>query len=425
MRGLRQMFSETIAMSHLVPLLGSAYHPPGSPRAGHRRIGQLTTQQRREDIEVSVYMRERGDGPSVQQSLAWLAAQPPAARRHLDGQRLRDQHGYAPADRDRLVRWAQESGLCVTGDNPALRRVTLRGPAEKLGQLFGVDLARYSVDTAGGRVDYRGHSGPVRLPAPLAGSITAVLGLDDRPAAHPQVRQAGPMRPGLVSYEPSELASIYAYPRLPDDGAGMHLVAGMIELGGTVHAPDVAAAFQRLGLTPPSIVNVSVDGAAPQSDPAGADVEVALDYQVIGAMVLAVAPRAELTIVSYNAPNTERGFVDAVAAAAADDTRRPAAVSISWGSAEDSWSLQGMRAMDATFAAGSLRGLTYSAAAGDQGSANAEYDGFQHPEFPASSPHVWACGGTTLLAVRGRIVSETVWKDRKSTRLNSSHVAIS
>ena len=56
-------------------------------------------------------------------------------------------------------------------------------------------------------------------------------------------------------------------------------------------------------------------------------------------------------------------------------------------------------------------GVTFSAAAGDAGSTNDEIDGFQHPEFPASSPHAWACGGTTLLAARGRIRTETVWNE--------------
>ena len=316
-----------------------------------------------------------------------------------------------PHDRDLVVSWARQHGLRVTAENAMTRRIALRGPAERCAQLFGVELSRFSSETSGRSVEYRGHTGPVRLPQQLAGVVTSVLGLDDRPIAHPHVRQAGGTRPALVSYDPPEVAGIYAYPHLPAEGRGMQLVAGMIELGGVVHSADVAASFARLGLTPPTIVNVAIDGAVPRSDPDGADVEIALDYQVIGAMIAAMAPHAQVTIVSYNAPNTERGFVDAVAAAAADDARRPSAVSISWGGDEDGWSLQGMRAMDDAFATGSLRGLTYSAAAGDQGSADAHVDGLQHPEFPASSPHVWSCGGTTMLAVRGRIVSEAVWNE--------------
>src|SRR6202035_6175165 len=116
------------------------------------------------------------------------------------------------------------------------------------------------------------------------------------------------------------------FPRLANGGQGVELVAAMVELGGVVHPFDVAASFARLGLNAPDITNVLLDGATPTPDPDGADVEVALDYQVIASMVAAMAPKAHLTIVSYNAPNSERGFIDAAATAASDPIRRPPAV---------------------------------------------------------------------------------------------------
>src|SRR5439155_1242413 len=85
-----------------------------------------------------------------------------------------------------------------------------------------------------------------------------------------------------------------------------------------------------------------------------------------------------------------------------------------WGAPEDDWTLQGMRGLDSAFASGSARGVTYSAAAGDAGSTNAETDGLQHAEFPASSPSVWACGGTAVLAAAGRITREVVWNELRS-----------
>ena len=38
-------------------------------------------------------------------------------------------------------------------------------------------------------------------------------------------------------------------------------------------------------------------------------------------------------------------------------------------------------------------------------------DGKNHVDFPASSPHVLACGGTSLHSASGAITSETVWND--------------
>ena len=396
-------------MPDSVALRGSAFHPAGGTRAGHRRIRKLTAAELRADAGVTLLLRERPTGPTTAQSLAWLQSLPDARARHLDLAQLTARHGFAPSDRDRVVRWATAAGLQLTFEDAATRRVMVRGSAEQLARAFEVDLERFRWDQADGRTDeYRGHSGPVHLPAHLSGVIDGVFGLDDRPIARSHVRSLDDGREAVFAYDPSQIAALYDYPRLANGGEGVELVAAMIELGGVVHPFDLAASFARLGLPAPDITNVWIDGATPTPDPDGADVEVALDYQIIGGMVAAMAPKAHLTIVTYNAPNSERGFIDA---AAADAARHPAAVSISWGSPEDHWSHQGIRGLDSAFATGALHGVTFSAAAGDSGSTNDELDGRQHPGFPASSPHVWACGGTTLLAARGRIRTEIVWNE--------------
>jgi kumamolisin len=399
-------------MPDSVPLRGSTYHPAGGTRPGHRSLRKLSEAEMHADAGVTLLLRERTSGPTTAQSLSWLQSLPDPSARHLDIAQLTARHGVDAADRDRVVRWATASGLQVTGEDAATRRVMLRGSAEQLARAFEVDLERFAWERPDGRsVEYRGHRGPVRLPAHLDRLVDGVYGLDDRPLARSHVHGLDDGRTAMFAYDPPQLASLYDFPRLANGGEGVELVAAMIELGGVVHPFDVAASFARMGLAAPDITNVWLDGARPTPDPDGADVEVALDYQVIGGMVAAMAPKAHLTIVSYNAPNCERGFIDAAATAASDAIRHPAAVSISWGAPEDHWSPQGMRGLDAAFATGALHGVTFSAAAGDAGSTNNEIDGYQHPEFPASSPHAWACGGTTLLAARGRIRTETVWNE--------------
>ena len=399
-------------MPDSVPLRGSAYHPTEGTRPGHRSLRKLNEAELHADAGVTLLLRERTGGPTTAQSLAWLQSLPDPSTHHLDIAQLTARHGFDAADRDRVVRWATAAGLEIAAEDAPTRRVMLRGSVEQLSRTFEVDLERFGWQRPDGRsVEYRGHHGPVRLPAHLDRIVEGVFGLDDRPLARSHLRGIDDGRSAVFSYDPSQLASLYDFPRLADGGQGVELVAAMVELGGVVHPFDLAASFARLGLPAPDITNVWLDGATPTPDPNGADVEVALDYQVIGAMVAAMAPKAHVTIVSYNAPNSERGFIDAAATAASDAIRHPAAVSISWGAPEDHWSPQGMRGLDAALATGALHGVTFSAAAGDAGSTNDEIDGYQHPEFPASSPHAWACGGTTLLAAGGRIRTETVWNE--------------
>jgi len=89
----------------------------------------------------------------------------------------------------------------------------------------------------------------------------------------------------------------------------------------------------------------------------------------------------------------------------------PTAVSISWGQSEDEWTRQAMTAMDDAMADAAALGVTVCVAAGDDGSRDNESDGQAHVDFPASSPHALACGGTTLHADgdTGTVTSETVW----------------
>jgi kumamolisin len=234
--------------------------------------------------------------------------------------------------------------------------------------------------------------------------VTAVLGLDDRPQARSRVRIARAQAVS-VSYTPIDLGKVY---RFPDgtDGSGQHIA--IIELGGGFAQSDLDAYFGGLDLATPTVTAVGVDGAAnaPGNDPSGADGEVLLDIEVVGGL----APGAQILV--YFAPNSDAGFLDAVATAAHADPA-PAAISISWGQNEDEWTPQARTAMDDAFADAAALGVTVTVAAGDDGSTDRASDGQAHCDFPASSPHALACGGTSLRAdpATGAVSSETVWNN--------------
>jgi kumamolisin len=122
-----------------------------------------------------------------------------------------------------------------------------------------------------------------------------------------------------------------------------------------------------------------------------------------------VAPGA--TIAVYFAPNTSQGFQDALTTAIHDATNKPSVISISWGSAESTWTAQAMTAFDSAAQDAAALGITICAASGDNGSSDGVNDGANHVDFPASSPHILACGGTSLQSAGGEITSETVWND--------------
>src|SRR6202034_742393 len=120
-----------------------------------------------------------------------------------------------------------------------------------------------------------------------------------------------------------------------------------------------------------------------------------------------VAPGASIAV--YFTPNTDQGFTDAITTAVHDTTNNPSVISISWGGPEASWTAQVMTALDAACQSAAALGITITVAAGDNGST----DGLtgNNVDFPASSPHVLACGGTSLDANGSTIISEVVWND--------------
>jgi kumamolisin len=154
------------------------------------------------------------------------------------------------------------------------------------------------------------------------------------------------------------------------------------------------------------VIGVSVDGAKTAAGiDTHADGEVQLDIDVIGA----IAPGA--TVVVYFAPNSSRGFVDALTTAIHDPEHRPCAISISWGMMEEAWSQQTREAMDEAFQDAGLLGITVCAASGDDGSTDNHPQAAPHTDYPASSPWVLGCGGTLLRDQDGSIAEET-WDDR-------------
>ena len=96
------------------------------------------------------------------------------------------------------------------------------------------------------------------------------------------------------------------------------------------------------------------------------------------------------------------------------DRERLAYFSISWGSAESNWTTQSLNALDAACQSAAALGITITVATGDDGSTDGETDGQNHTDFPASSPHVLACGGTSIQSNGSTITSETVWNDLPS-----------
>jgi kumamolisin len=259
---------------------------------------------------------------------------------------------------------------------------------------FGVTLTQ--VTTSDGT--FRVREGAIYVPEELNGQVLAVLGLDNRPQAKPHFRVA---KTTNVSYTPPQVAALYGFPA---GAKATGQTIGLIELGGGYKAADITAYFKTLGITAPTVTAVSVDkGKNAPTTASSADGEVLLDIEVSAS----VAPGAKVAV--YFAPNTDQGFIDAISQAVHDTTNKPSVISISWGGPESSWTAASITALDAACQAAAALGVTITVAAGDDGSTDGGTG--NNVDFPASSPHVLACGGTKLVGSGTTITSEVVWNE--------------
>jgi kumamolisin len=365
--------------------------PGGEPRPEPRTLQASVPVPADTELEVTLVLRRRAELPD------------PAGAAPIPRAQLAADYGADPADLTLVTATVSALGARVVPGRGPARHVRVAGTAAVLSRMFGTSLELVTYpNVTGADTTHRVRTSGLNVPAVLDGIVIAVLGLDDRPQARPYFRPAATVS---TSYTPLQLGRIYRFPA-GTDGAG-HTIA-IIELGGGFGQADLDTYFAALGLTGPVVSAVGVDGGVnvPGKDPGGADGEVLLDIEVAGAL----APRAAIAV--YFAPNTDAGFVDAVASAA-HATPTPTAISISWGASEDAWTGQARTAFDQALADAAALGVTVTVASGDDGSSDGATDRRAHVDFPASSPHALACGGTRLDAdpTTGTVHAETVWNN--------------
>jgi kumamolisin len=371
------------------------------PLADAERVGPVDPDS---EVRATVVVRRRDEAATARR-LEELIATHPAERQYATPAELESQHGADPQELAQVQAFAQAAGLKVLDSSVAHRTVALRGSAAAVSKAFDVQLAVYEHPRLG---RFRGRTGTVAVPTELAESVVAVLGLDNRPGAQPNVRR-GDLASALAVYTPLQVADFYAITplRAPAGGASDQCI-GLIELGGGYVEGDLAIYFQqKLGIKPvPRVVEVKVDDAANTPDQGECEREVMGDIEIAGSIANGA------TIAVYFAPNNGGvGMFDAINEALKRGGCEPSVLSISWGEVEMMWTEQGRNVIDGAFANAVLLGVSVFCATGDHGAAERQTDGRAHVSFPASSPHVHGCGGTHL-EVKGRTISrERVWNE--------------
>jgi kumamolisin len=356
-----------------------------------------------QEFEVTLLLRGKAGAGAHPLESGTLAVRD---RRHLELEEYFEAFGTDTGDLDAVSRFAAEHRLHVVNADRGRRTIILRGRARNMAKAFGVGLVNYQRL----KRPFRTHTNEITVPAELDGVIVGVFGLDNRPVSK---------RPGRAHFDagsddipppvnsntksPAEFAKLYGFPQ---GASGKNQCIAVLEFGGGFKPRRLHSYLASLGIeAPPVIVREISPGAnkpTPQPGRLSADVEVYMDLEILAS----AAPGA--TIVAWFAENSSRGWIDALHAAIFDKKHRPSVLSISWGLAEEYWDGQTVHAIERIFQAAAHLGITICCSSGDHGVIEADDRPWTVP-YPASSPHVLACGGTRLDVGPTGKLKETVW----------------
>lgn len=302
----------------------------------------------------------------------------------------------------KVLTFAHDHGLHV--DLVTRRAVLLSGPADQAAAAFATRLhrvpGRWKHDTS----TYVAAVSKPGIPADLRGTVTDVVGLDNRPFFQHRAIPFGYTGPQLNA----------AYGATSLTGAGAGITVGTVQF--SAWNPSDASTYAGaagISLGASQITTVPVAGAPTTTDGSGGDVEVALDVEA----VMASAPRAAQRV--YVAPNSSAGAV-AVYSKVADDAAAGLVqvVSTSWGGCEADYSPDLLQQLGTIIAGTVSSGATTFASSGDSGAYDcavaSQPDGTLAVDFPGSAPAAVSVGGTRLISSGGGYV-ETGWGPAPTT----------
>jgi subtilase family serine protease len=382
--------------------------PLAAPRASALEKAALGARvSAAQTVQFDVYLPLRNQ-PALDSLLSELQnPQSPLYHKWLRPAEFNARFGPDPASIAAVRLEIEAYGLTVTPRSSHVLRVT--GSARAAEQLLATEL--HSAAFPSGR-QIIAASRPLSLSPAMASAHAVVSGFS--PTIHmrtmsfraaPQTRYA-PVGP----YWFDDLKQAYSFPSYRAfSGSGVRI--GVLMAGGYQQS-DMNAYFSHEKLKSPHFSEVKVEGGAPFDPNSNGSLEAELDLQQTGGM----APGADITL--YSIPDLSDASIMA-GLTTIDEHDSDDVVTMSFGGPEKLYAPEYnsgqdytgiLRAEDDLFKQGNAEGITFVASSGDSGaksvpppacfspSATPSCGWFTYSaQFPASSPHVTAVGGTNLV----------------------------
>jgi hypothetical protein len=384
--------------------------------AGAERLGRVSPDQR---LTITVVLEPSHAG---QLSALLRDLYDPTSPRYeewLPSGQFGREFGPSQVEIDALTSWLHAQGLDDTSVEGLAVRVT--GDVQNISRVLGVSLFEYRLAHGGTR--YFASTAP-RVPRTIAEDISTILGLSNAPHIHSTL---DPTPRGRVIVSPLAIPGLTTPPAAPaacvgasdyakannywtaDQVGRMYRVDQLFKAGLTGKRTTIA--LLELGRSKPTDTNnyfsclrlhntvkvEHIDG--------GATADATGTYEADADIQQAATQAPGATIVSYEAPKSDRGEYDAINQIVTDDHAQ--VVSTSVGDCEAALRAQAggtafVDSLHTLFEQAAAQGQSVFAATGDDGSEDC-YNGTATPpsetlqvDSPADDPFVTGVGGTSL-----------------------------
>lgn len=293
-----------------------------------------------------------------------------------------------------------------TGVTASANRLLVSGDATvaTVERAFHTSISDYLL---GGRTVYA-NTAPAMVPQPLAGDVSAVLGLEDVPVALPKLTASAP---DVSGFTPAVLQHVYDAAGMAPASSTTIAVIASGDMSPTI--ADLRHAEQQWHFSQVP-VQVIYDGPAQgivDDNPLTGNAEWDLDTQMSTMIAGSVRQLDIYDVATFTDPEVARGINMFV------EQDRAKALSASLGECDYIAFLDGaMLTTDEALAEGALQGQSMFASTGDNGYACPEVASTGVPEgppgvsWPADGEYTTAVGGTSLVAdSKGNVTQEAAW----------------
>lgn len=200
-------------------------------------------------------------------------------------------------------------------------------------------------------------------------------------------------------FTPGQIAKIYEFPPIPQD---RRCIAIIEPEGSSFLQSDLEKYWNKLGLFGKSKPIVLFSPTTNHFNTK--DNNITFDIEIIGG----INPNSIIYV--YFAPRTNEGLYNTISKAVYNEGYKPSVISISWGVPEKKWEKETLNSFNELFENATNRGINICCSSGDSGITDGLSSWIFNVDFPASSPFVTTCGGTTLVCPNDDYDEDTIEK---------------